>query len=182
MHQQKPASASHRWLMAFIGVAFLTTTAPHARASDSYGGGASVPNGWAFTKKNSDSLIRAHPDQIGILQETKTPSHFLTAPVILRRAKALSTRTSSAKLVRLEKEVAAFIDGRNSKASYRSAKIIDEIPTIELELGKPGRGMYWVFATVKDDSILLIAVDSREATPPSTARQEFFAMARAFKP
>lgn len=165
--------------------ATLQTAMPLARASESYrdvNSGPSVPNGWAYTKKTSDALIRAHPDQIGILQETKTPSHFLTAPVILRRATALSTRTSSAKLVRLEKEVAAFIDGRNSKASYRSAKIIDDIPTIELELGKPGRGLYWVFATVKDDSILLIAVDSREAKPAPTARQEFFAMARAFKP
>lgn len=185
MHQAMNYSLA---ALLWIGVTFQSAL-PHARASDSYDGpnngvdsGTNVPNGWAFTKKNSDSLIRAHADQIGILQETKTPSHFLTAPVILRRANALSTRTSSAKLVRLEKEVAAFIEGRNSKARYRSAKIIDEIPTIELELGKPGRGLYWVFATFKDDSILLIAVDSREAKPPPTARSEFFAMARAFKP
>lgn len=174
--------------IVWVGVT-LQTALPLARASDSdrdgtngVTSGPSVPSGWAFTKKTSDSLIRAHPDQIGILQETKTPSHFLTAPVVLRRANALSTRTSSAKLVRLEKELAAFIDGRNSKASYRVAKIIDEIPTIELELGKPGRGLYWVFATVKDDSILLISVDSRAAKPSPSARQEFFAMARAFKP
>lgn len=141
-----------------------------------------IPSGWAFREKTSDSLIRAHADQIGILQETKNPSHFLSAPVILRRVNALSTRTSSAKLVRLEKEVAAFIDGRNAKPNYRSAKIIGDIPTIELELGKPGQGLFWVFATVNGDSILIIAVDSRDAKPSPAVRQEFFAMARAFKP
>ena len=167
---------------------FLGNISPTLAFSE--GSVASVPTGWSYTKKSSDSLIRAHADQIGTLQETGNPSRYLTAPVILRRASALSTRTSSrtstrtssAKLARLEKEIAAFLDGRKSKPRYRSAKIIDEIPTIELEMGKPGRGLFWVFATVKSDSILIIAVDSREAKPPKSARQEFFDMARAFQP
>ncbi|MBN8541819.1 MAG: hypothetical protein J0L82_15620 [Deltaproteobacteria bacterium] len=144
--------------------------------------GPHIPPGWTYIKKTSDSLLRAHADQIGILQEVKLPSHYLTAPVILRRASALSTRTSSAKLARLEKELAAYLDGRKTKPLYRSAKIIDDIPTIELEMGKPGKGLFWVFATIKEDSILIIAVDSREAKPVATARQEFFDMARAFQP
>jgi hypothetical protein len=163
-----------------VCLGFLGNISPTLAFSD--GSVASVPTGWSYTKKSSDSLIRAHADQIGTLQETGNPSRYLTAPVILRRASALSSRTSSAKLARLEKEIAAFLDGRKSKPRYRSAKIIDEIPTIELEMGKPGRGLFWVFATVKSDSILIIAVDSREAKPPVSARQEFFNMARAFKP
>jgi hypothetical protein len=141
-----------------------------------------LPSGWSYTKKTSDSLLHAHADQIGILQETKLPSNFLTAPVIIRRASALSTRTSSAKMARLEKELAAYLDGRGSKPLYKSAKIINDVPTIELELGKPGRGLFWVFATVKPDSIMIIAVDSRDAKPAASARQEFFDMARAFQP
>lgn len=161
--------------MGFLLLAFPTV-------ATSEGSFPSVPTGWSYAKTSSDSLIRAHADQIGTLQETGNPSRYLTAPVILRRESALSTRTSSAKLARLEKEIDAFLDGRKSKPRYRSAKIIDEIPTIELEMGKPGRGLFWVFATVKSDSMLIIAVDSREAKPPASARQEFFAMARAFQP
>jgi len=167
-------------LLLFVATLLMTdivSAKPSAQSN-----AANIPSGWSFNKKSSDSLIRAHTDQIGTLLETKVPSHFLTAPVVFRQASALSTRTASSKLVRLEKEVAAFLDGRNSNPRYRSAKIIDDIPTIELELGKPGRGLFWVFATVKDDSILMIAVDSREATPDATARQEFFAMAKAFQP
>lgn len=85
-------------------------------------------------------------------------------------------------MVRLEKELAAFLDTRMSKPRYRSAKIIDDVPTIELELGKPGRGLFWVFATVKADSVLIIAADSRQAKPEATVRQEFFDMARTFQP
>ncbi len=140
-----------------------------------------APPGWSFTAKSSDSLFRAHRDQIGTLHESRQPSHFLTAPVILRRASALSTRSASAKMVRLEKELAAYLDRQKSKPTYRSAKIIDDTPTIELEFGKSGKGLSWVFATVKADSVMIIAVDSREAKPVSTARQEFFNMAKNFQ-
>jgi hypothetical protein len=145
-----------------------------------------VPAGWSFRKVSSDSLFRAHPNQIGTLQESGSEStltsKFLTAVVIARPLDSASSRTSSAKLIRLENEVAAYLDRQKSKPAYRSAKIIDDVPTIELEYGKSGKGLFWVFAAVKEESILIIAVDSREAKPAPTTRQEFFAMARSFKP
>lgn len=152
------------------------TTAPDS------GSRISVPAGWAFVPTTSDSLVRAHPDQIGSLQETKKPSRFLTATVILRRASALSTRTASAKMVRLEKELAAYLDARKEKPNHKSAKIIGEVPALEVEIGRPGKGLFWVFATVKRDSVLLVAVDSRDAKPDPKVRAEFFEMARSIEP
>lgn len=142
-----------------------------------------APLGWRFQKTGADSLLRAHADQIGVLNEEKSPSHFFTVPVVFRRAVGLSNRSHAIQLDRLEKEVRAFLDSREKeKPGFKRSKILNNVPTIEMEFGKSGKGLRWAHAAVHGDHILILFGESRDVKPPAGSRDEFFKMAREFLP
>lgn len=139
--------------------------------------------GWKFQKTGPDSLLRAHAEQIGVLNEEKSPSLFFTVPVVFRRAVGLSTRSHAIQLERLEKETRAFLDSREKeKPSFKQSKILNDTPTVEMEFGKSGKGLRWIYAAVHGDHILILFGESRDVKPPTSARDEFFKMAREFIP
>lgn len=142
-----------------------------------------APLGWKFQKTTSDSMMRSHPDQIGILNDERSPSNFFSIPVVFRRAVGLSTRSHATQLDRLEKETRAFLESREKeKPGFKQAKVLNNIPSIEMEFGKTGNGFRWLYAAVHGDHILIVFGESRKVKPPKSSRDDFFKMAREFIP
>lgn len=133
--------------------------------------------GWSYQATSERSLLRSHPKEVGLLQETKTPSLFMTAPVVVIHAKDLSNRTGSAQINRLEAELKAFAARHRlekNKPSFMNKKIIEGVPTIETEYG----GNRWIFVGTHHDHVVIISAEARDEKPPASARDEFFKMAR----
>lgn len=144
---------------------------------------ATVGLGWRFQKVESDSIARSHPDQIGVLNDERSPSRFFSVPVTVRRMKGLSTRSSVFQLDMLDKEVQAYLDQREAAPpSHRRAQILENVPTILLEFGQTGKGYRWIFAKVHGDEIIILASESRDSRPPVNLRDEFFKIAKEFVP
>ena len=137
---------------------------------------------WRFEPIAKDAILKSHNDQIGTLNETKDRSNFVTVPVIVRKSVGLSMRPASAQLIRLEAEVNSIMHREKSKPVQTSKRAVGERGTFEATYGKVGKGFTWVYATVRNDAVLLLIGVSRSSKPPKTAGEEFFKMAREFTP
>jgi hypothetical protein len=140
-----------------------------------------VSTGWKFQPQDPGGVLkRAH--QIGLLNETSEKPVFTSVPVLLIPAPGLLKRSQTAQLARLAKEVAGIVNPPSAQHDHTSKKITDGQPRVEAQYGKLGKGFTWAYASILGENILVMMTQSRELKPPSFARDEFFRMARAFKP
>ncbi len=137
---------------------------------------------WRFEATAEGAILKTHVDQVGILNEIKNESNFMTVPVVVRKSNGLSDRPASAQLIRLEAEVNSIMHREKSKPVQVSKRAVGERGTFEATYGKSGKGFTWVFATVRDNTVLLLIGVSRSSKPPKGAGEEFFKMAREFIP
>ncbi len=138
-----------------------------------------APDGWVFQPRDAKSDIPTSPDHLGILREVKTPSEFLSVPIIVEVRKGLSQRSATAQLTSLEAEVKRIMKKEKNQPSYFSKKILQKHPVVEAEYGSPGKGFTWVHSSVHGDRVVILVAVSRAVRPGAHAREEFYAMARS---
>lgn len=154
-------------------------TSPASGLAGAAAAGVVAPEGWVFQPRDDKAILPTIPDHLGSLREVKTPSEFLTVPIIVELKKGLSQRSASAQLASLEAEVKQFMKREKNKPSYFSKKILEKHPVVEAEYGSPGKGFTWVHSSVHGDRIVILVAVSRAVRPPAHAREEFYAMARS---
>lgn len=142
---------------------------------------AIVSAGWKFQPQDPTSLLK-RPHQIGLLNETAPAPVFTSVPVLLIPVPGLTKRSKTAQLARLAKEVAGIVNPSSVQHDHTSKKITDGMPRVEAQYGRSGKGITWAFASIEGENILVMMTQSRELKPPTFAREEFFKMARTFRP
>lgn len=170
-----------RFFQLSIVLAALTAGFGLRASADAVSEETVVAAGWKFQAQDSTELVK-HQHQIGSLNETAAKPMFTTVPVLLIPAPGLLKRSQTAQLARLAKEVAAIVNPPSAQHDHSSKKITDGQPRVEAQYGKNGKGLTWAYASLHGENILVMMTQSRDLKPPASAREEFFKMARAFKP
>ena len=172
---------SARLLELMLVLAAVTTGAILSASADAPSEETVVSTGWKFQAQDSSELVK-HPHQIGSLNEASAKPVFTTVPVLIIPAPGLLKRSQTAQLARLAKEVAGIVNPPSAQHDHTSKKITDGQPRVEAQYGKSGKGLTWAYASLHGENILVMMTQSRDLRPPASAREEFFKMARGFKP
>jgi hypothetical protein len=167
--------------VAILIGACTTVLSASSGQADSTTEGAMVPDGWTYQAIDEGAILK-RPHQIGSLNEKSAQPIFTTSPVLLIPVPGFSKRSQTAQLARLAKEVAGIVNPPSGQHDHTSKKIRDGLPRVEAQYGNSGKGLTWAYASVEGENILVMMTQSRSLKPPTSAREEFFKMARAFRP